>query len=70
MKRNFFRRVETCIPILDKKIKARILQEGIRYYLKDNTNSWVMDKNGNYTRLINKNKPFSAQDTLIQTLCN
>lgn len=68
MKRNFFRRVETCIPILDNKIKQRIITESFKYYIRDNIGAWIMDKNGNYTRVKSRRKPFSAQKTLISKL--
>jgi polyphosphate kinase len=32
MRRNFFSRVETCVPIIDKKIKNRIIREGLNLY--------------------------------------
>lgn len=49
MERNFFRRIETAFPILDPKLKRRVLQEGLRPYLADNTQAWVMDGEGRYT---------------------
>ncbi len=60
MKRNFFRRIETCIPILDKKIKTRIINEGIIMYLNDNVDSWSMDSNGKYHRYHGAQKPYKA----------
>ena len=68
MKRNFFRRVETCIPILDKKIKRRVINEGLHYYLRDNLNAWIMDSNGNYSCKVTSGKRFSAQDALLDKL--
>jgi len=68
MKRNFFRRVETCIPILDKAIKRRIISEGLNYYLRDNLNAWIMDSNGNYSCGLKRGKKFSAQDELLKKL--
>lgn len=68
MKRNFFRRVETCIPILDKKIKRRIINEGLNIYLKDNSEAWIMNQNGSYTKLSTTGKKFSAQKTLLAKL--
>ncbi len=67
MKRNFFRRVETCIPILDDKIKRRIIYEGLEVYLQDTANAWIMDKDGNYTKVISKDG-FSAQEALLRKL--
>ena len=36
MDRNFFRRIEVCFPVLDEKLKKRVLDEGLKSYLKDN----------------------------------
>jgi polyphosphate kinase len=50
MERNFFRRIETCIPILDKKLKRRVIDEGLKPYLADNVDAWEMDGVGSYAR--------------------
>jgi polyphosphate kinase len=50
MERNFFRRVELAVPILDKKLKMRVIEEGLKMVLSDNCQSWQMDCNGQYTR--------------------
>lgn len=68
MKRNFFRRVETCIPILEPKIKRRIINEGFLLYLRDNMEAWAMDSNGNYIRVVNRLGKTSAQQTLMNKL--
>jgi polyphosphate kinase len=48
MERNFFRRIEVCLPILDPKLKKRVVDEGLRRYLEDNAQAWLMDANGSY----------------------
>lgn len=50
MERNFFRRIETCFPILDPKLKKRVIVEGLKPYLTDNTQAWEMDGEGDYQR--------------------
>ncbi len=50
MQRNFFRRVETCFPVLDPKLKKRVIKEGLDYYLSDNTQSWEMNAGGVFER--------------------
>ena len=50
MDRNFFRRIEACFPVLDKKLKKRVLEEGLGIYLKDNLLAWEMDCNGFWHR--------------------
>src|SRR5665811_443879 len=48
MDRNFFRRIEVCFPVLDKKLKKRVIEEGLKVYLQDNCQAWDMDANGHY----------------------
>jgi polyphosphate kinase len=48
MPRNFFRRIEICFPILDNRLKKRIMREGLKPYLKDNTQAWEMQPDGQY----------------------
>ena len=67
MERNFFRRIEVCVPILDSGIKRRILAEGLRPYLRDNVRAWVMDGNGAYRRRpARRGRRFCAHDFLLE----
>jgi len=50
MDRNFFRRIEVCFPVLDKKLKKRVIDEGLKIYLQDNCQAWDMDSAGHYRR--------------------
>ncbi|NDU87331.1 MAG: polyphosphate kinase 1 [Ferrovum sp.] len=70
MERNFFRRIEVCVPILDPRIKRRILREGLRPYLRDNSQAWVMNAEGRYQRLHPRAKQsgFIAQADLLRRL--
>ncbi len=70
MNRNLFRRVEVAFPVLDKALKKRVIDEGLKPYLKDNQNAWELDQNGRYHRKKNgaRNAPFSAQGHLMQLL--
>ena len=69
MERNFFRRIELAFPILDKKLKRRVIVEGLQIYLLDNVQSWDMDANGHYhPRRGSRNKPRCAQSELIELL--
>jgi polyphosphate kinase len=65
MGRNFFRRIETCVPILDAKLKRRIIREGLKMYLEDNTNAWEMQSDGSYRRRVARGKGRCAQETLL-----
>jgi polyphosphate kinase len=71
MDRNFFRRVETCFPIDDKRLKQRILKEGLTTYLADNTQAWILQSDGSYKRCMPGNaKPRSAQDEILAALAD
>ncbi len=50
MDRNLFRRVEIAFPLLDKKLKKRVIDEGLKAHLADNQLAWQMDCLGKYTR--------------------
>ncbi len=71
MNRNMFRRVETCFPIEDKKLHARVLTE-LECYLKDNSQSWQLQSDGQYV----KNQPsegeeeYQVQTELLNQLLN
>jgi polyphosphate kinase len=69
MERNFFRRIETCIPVLDKKLKARVVKEGLRMYLADNAQTWEMNADGQYARKSARGSVRrSAQEQLLEAL--
>ena len=50
MDRNFFRRIELAFPVTDAKLARRIVREGLKPYLDDNTQSWDMLPDGTYAR--------------------
>ena len=49
MKRNMFRRVESCFPIEHKKLSERIRGD-LELYLSDNTQAWLLEPDGTYRR--------------------
>lgn len=66
MYRNFFRRIETCFPVLDPKLKRRVLKEGLQPYLRDNLQAWEMQPDGSYRKKKpGRSRPFSAQEYLL-----
>jgi polyphosphate kinase len=70
MDRNFFRRVETCFPIEEKRMKKKILKEGLQIYLSDNTQSWILQPDGSYKQSTPGNaNPRSAQQSLLEDYC-
>ena len=50
MKRNLFRRVETCFPVEAARLRKRLIEE-LEYYLEDNTNAWELLADGSYKRV-------------------
>jgi polyphosphate kinase len=71
MDRNFFRRIEVCFPVLDKKLKKRVLEEGLRAYLQDNSQAWDMDVEGHYRhKSPRRAAPKCAQVELLKQFTN
>jgi polyphosphate kinase len=69
MERNFFKRVEVAFPIEHKKLHERVVREALNFSLKDNTQAWILNADGNY-RLLTPDgaEPWSAQTSLIREL--
>ena len=71
MDRNFFRRIEVCFPVLDKKLKKRVIDEGLKAYMQDNFQAWEMDSNGHYrAKPPHRAVPKCAQSLLLQQLAD
>jgi polyphosphate kinase len=69
MERNFFRRIEVCLPIVDAELKKRVIEEGLQKYLDDTAQAWLMDPDGHYERVAAAQEaPRSAQMELLQEL--
>jgi polyphosphate kinase len=51
MRRNLYNRVEVVFPILDPRARARTMRL-LETNLRDNTNSWFMNPDGTYTRIL------------------
>lgn len=68
MERNFFRRIETCFPILDVRLKRRVIKEGLRVYLADNAQSWEMNSEGEYSVRASRRSRNVAQEVLLADL--
>ena len=69
MERNLLRRIETCFPIRDPALAARVYEESLANYLADNTQAWRLEADGSYTRLVPGDEPpYSAQRTLLAKL--
>ena len=68
MDRNFFRRIEVAFPVLDPRLKRRVMKEGFRVYLADNCMAWEMQPDGHYRRKTPRGEARSAQQTLMSAL--
>jgi polyphosphate kinase len=70
MDRNFFRRVEIAFPVEDKKLRQQIIKEGLNGYIQDNTEAWILQRDGEYKRRSpGKNqKSRSAQKALLEQI--
>lgn len=69
MDRNFFKRIELAFPVLDPKLKKRVITEGLKFYLADNQQGWDMNSDGIYQRRRSpRAKPHNAQGELMLTL--
>jgi polyphosphate kinase len=67
MDRNFFRRVETCFPVEEKRMKKKLFKEGLQLHLSDNTQAWILQTDGSYKQSVPGNaKPRCAQTTLLK----
>lgn len=69
MKRNLLRRVETCFPIENRKLKQRIIDD-LTLYVQDNTQAWQLSEDGRYTRVsrLEEQEEVSAQTMLLEQL--
>ncbi|MDQ8021181.1 MAG: polyphosphate kinase 1 [Moraxellaceae bacterium] len=68
MERNFFRRIEIAFPVLDARLKRRVMKEGLKPYLMDNSQSWEMDSDGSYRRRVTRGALRAAQEILLQDI--
>ncbi len=60
MQRNLSRRVETLVPIENETVHQQILFQVMVANLKDETNSWILQSDGTYRRVVPGPEPFSA----------
>src|ERR1700723_1538531 len=51
MDRNLFRRIEIAFPIDEPDLKARVAED-LKLYLEDDTQAWVLDTDGSYSRAV------------------
>jgi polyphosphate kinase len=70
MNRNLNRRVESCFPVRNPQLKAQVIGDGLKVYLKDTAGAWEMGPDGEYTRVLPEGDApaFSAQSDLLKRL--
>ncbi len=67
MERNLYRRVEIAFPLLDKKIRERVLEQ-LHAYLDDTAQSWLLQADGSYLRAESKPDAKAVQVRLLEEL--
>ncbi|HIH2652747.1 TPA: polyphosphate kinase 1 [Burkholderia cenocepacia] len=70
MDRNLFRRVEVAFPIRDRKLKRRVIAEGLSVCLGDNQSAWQMHSDGHYRRRRTGKTIRNAQLGLLAKFCS
>jgi polyphosphate kinase len=66
MDRNLNSRVEVATPITSPHLKKRLLSEALDMALADNTHAWILQRDGQYTRLNNgRTKATPLQQALL-----
>ena len=70
MNRNLFQRVETCFPILDADLRARVVKESLDMQLEDDAQAWSMQADGSYVKVEARvaGHAVNAQEALLQLL--
>ncbi|WP_445146651.1 polyphosphate kinase 1 [Dyella sp. Tek66A03] len=69
MERNLRRRIEVAFPILEPALAQRVHDETLANYLADNTEAWLLDGDGRYSRAVPGDQaPHSAQQWLLSQL--
>jgi polyphosphate kinase len=70
MPRNFYRRVELLVPVLDEKAREKIRQEVLEPIVKDNCRARDLQPDGTYVRRVPAagESPFDSQQSLLERL--
>jgi polyphosphate kinase len=68
MGRNLFRRIEIAWPVLDPKLRKRVVDEGLTPYLEDTRDAWNLQADGEYRPPKVAITGRSAQRELLMTL--
>jgi polyphosphate kinase len=68
MGRNLFRRIEIAWPVLDAKLRKRVVDEGLMPYLEDTQDAWALGGSGEYRAPKSRADGRSAQLQLLTAL--
>jgi polyphosphate kinase len=68
MGRNFFNRIEVCFPVEDKRLRDRVIKEGLEIYLHDNARAWELRSDGSYHRVRGAGRVRDAQLMLLDQM--
>ena len=68
MGRNLFRRIEIAWPVLDPKLRKRVVDEGLTPYLEDVRDAWLLQPDGEYRPPKASTGSRSAQHELLARL--
>ncbi|WP_282826836.1 polyphosphate kinase 1 [Pelomonas sp. V22] len=64
MSRNMFRRIEVAWPVLDARLRQRVIDEGLVPYLNDSLDAWQLGPDGHSTKI--GGAGISAQQALMR----
>ena len=64
MSRNMFRRIEVAWPVLDAKLRQRVIDEALQPYLHDSLDAWQLGPDGHSQRI--SSSGISAQQALMR----
>jgi polyphosphate kinase len=69
MSRNLYERCEVVFPVQDEGLAARLHDEILGSYLKDNVKAHILASDGTYRRTKPGSHPFNAQQHLMELAC-
>jgi polyphosphate kinase len=64
MSRNMFRRIEVAWPVLDARLRQRVIDEALQPYLHDSLDAWQLGPDGHSQRI--SSSGISAQQALMR----
>lgn len=64
MSRNMFRRIEVAWPVLDARLRQRVIDEALQPYLHDTMDAWQLGPDGRSVRI--SDSGVSAQQALMR----